>query len=151
MRRACVLATVLFAAVASRADDTKGDAKPDPDLKKLQGKWRISYHETAGEDDTQDCVWEIEVKGDTFTLTADGTTTTGTIKIDSTKKPKEMEYTVEDDDGTATFVGIYELEGDTYKTCDVEKGKDARPTEFKTKAKTGQVTVWKKVKIKIRD
>jgi uncharacterized protein (TIGR03067 family) len=150
MRRACVLAAVLFAVVATRADDKK-EAKPDPDLKKLQGKWRISYHETAGADDTQDCVWEIEVKGETFTLTADGTTTTGTIKFDSTKKPKELEYSVEDDDGTATFVGIYELEGDTYKTCDVEKGKDARPTEFKTKAKTGQVAVWKKVKIKIRD
>jgi uncharacterized protein (TIGR03067 family) len=147
MRRACVLAAVLFAVVATRADDKK-EAKPDPDLKKLQGKWRISYHETAGEDDTQDSVWEMEVKGDKFTLTADGTTTTGTIKLDSAKKPKEQEYTIEDDDGTATFIGIYELEGDTYKTCDVEKGKDARPTEFKTKAKTGQVAVWKKVKIR---
>jgi uncharacterized protein (TIGR03067 family) len=152
MRRACVLAAVLFAVVATRADD-KPEAKPDPDLKKLQGKWRISYHESVGVDDTQDCIWEMEVRGDRFTLTADGTTTTGRIRLDSTKKPKELEYTVEDSDTdeVTTFVGLYELEGDTYKTCDVEKGKDAHPTEFKTKARTGQVAVWKKVKVKVRD
>ena len=93
--------------------------------------------------------WKISRRGIEYTLTADGTVTTGTIKLDSTKKPKQLEYTAENDDETSsTYVGVYELDGDTYRTCDVQKGKDERPTEFKTKAKTGQVAVWKKVKVR---
>ena len=153
MRRAFAIA-VLLVATFGRADENntdpkKADLQPDPDLKKLQGKWRLAYHELAGHEDSENILWELEVKDDQYTLTADGTTTNGTIRLNSSKKPKQLEYTAENDDDTmATFVGIYEIDGDTYKTCDVEKGKDAVPTEFKTKAKTGQVAVWKKVKIK---
>lgn len=148
-------ALVLFAAVlaglpgAWAGGDGKADPEPDPDLRKLQGRWRLTRHEVAGVEDTQGVVWEMVVKGDQYTLTADGTVTTGTIKLDSSKKPKQLEYTAENDDDTSsTYVGVYELDGDTYRTCDVQKGKDERPTEFKTKAKTGQVAVWKKVKVR---
>src|SRR5436190_9843592 len=146
MRASVLIAAVLLAVPVGRAEEENPEQKPDPDLTKLQGKWRLTYHETAGADDSQDNVWEMVVKGDKFTLTADGTTTYGTIKLDSSKAPKQVEFTVEDEDGDGTtYVGIYELNGDTYKTCDVEKGKESRPTEFKTKAKTGQVAEWKKV------
>jgi uncharacterized protein (TIGR03067 family) len=147
MARVLALVVFLAAVVDGRSDDQKEDPKLDPDLKLLQGTWRIAYHETTGEEDTQEIIWEMEVKGDRYTLSADGTTTRGTIKFDSSKKPKQLEYSI-DDDETTTFIGIYELMGDTYKTCDVEKDKDPRPTEFKTKAKTGQIAVWKKVKVK---
>jgi uncharacterized protein (TIGR03067 family) len=149
VQRIFVLVTILLVAVSGQSADTKGESPPDPDLQKLQGKWRLTYHSVAGIEDTIGVVWELEVKGDKYTLKADSTTTTGTIKLDSSKKPKQLEYTAENDDDTmGTFVGIYELDADTYRTCDVEKGKDDRPTEFKTKAKTGQVVVWKKVKVK---
>jgi uncharacterized protein (TIGR03067 family) len=139
---------ILLVASSGHSADTK-DPPPDPDLQKLQGKWRLTYHSVAGIEETIGVVWELAVKDDKYTLKADNTTTTGTIKLDSSKKPKQMEYTAENDDDTmGTFIGIYELDGDTYRTCDVEKGKDDRPTEFKTKAKTGQVVVWKKVKVK---
>ena len=148
MKRVLVLLVILLVAVSGHSADTK-DTSPDPDLQKLQGKWRLTYHSVAGVEDTIGVVWELEVKDDKYTLTADSTKTTGTIKLDSSKKPKQLEYTAENDDDTmGTFIGIYELDGETYRTCDVEKGKDDRPTEFKTKAKTGQVVVWKKVKVK---
>jgi uncharacterized protein (TIGR03067 family) len=149
MTRVLTLAVVAFlsAAVGGRTDDKKDAPKLDPDLKLLQGTWRIAYHETAGADDTLETIWEMEVKDDRYTLSADGIITRGTIALDSSKKPKQLDYSI-DDEETTTFIGIYELMGDTYKTCDVEKGKDQRPTEFKTKAKTGQIAVWKKVKVK---
>ena len=148
MKRVLVLLVILLVAVSGHSADTK-DTSPDPDLQKLQGKWRLTYHSVAGVEDTIGVVWELEVKDDKYTLTADSTKTTGTIKLDSSKKPKQLEYTAENDDDTmGTFIGIYEFDGETYRTCDVEKGKDDRPTEFKTKAKTGQVVVWKKVKVK---
>lgn len=146
-------ACLLVVPIAGRPADKKDAPEPDPDLKLLQGTWKLTYHETAGVDDTRDTVWELEVKGDRYTLTADGTTAAGTITFDSSKTPKLLEYTVEDEDGEPKYVfaGVYELTADTYKTCDVEKAKDVRPTEFKTKAKTGQVAAWKKVKEKVKD
>ena len=65
------------------------------------------------------------------------TVATGTIKIDVTKKPKEIE--VMDEFGTKnakTLLGIYELDGDDFKLCLTITAKD-RPTEFGTKAKSG--------------
>jgi uncharacterized protein (TIGR03067 family) len=157
MRRVVAFAVAaLFVVLAGTGAQDKQDkkdekteaAKPDPDLKLLQGRWKITYHETAGEKDTDENLWEMEVKGDRYTLTADGTRTTGTIKLDSSKTPKQLEYTVGDEDTPTTYHGIYELSADVYQTCDTEKGVDPRPTEFKTKARTGQIAVWKKVKVK---
>lgn len=146
MRRACVLSAVLLAWLSDQANQWP---KGDPDLAKLQGKWRLVSHRPAGGTETRDAIWELRVKGDRYTLSADGTTSTGVIRLDSSKTPKQLDYTVVDEDGEVTaYLGIYELDGDTYRTCDVEKGKDARPTEFRTDAKTGQVAVWKKVKTK---
>lgn len=150
MRRGLVfvLAIGLWAVLGVAADDKKPDEKQlDPDLKKLQGKWEITYHETAGTEDTKEAKWVLVVAGDKWTVTdADGITK-GTIRLDSTKKPKQLSYTITGENGDEEFIGIYELDGDTYKTCDVAKGKD-RPAEFKTNESTGQVATWKRVKAK---
>jgi uncharacterized protein (TIGR03067 family) len=141
-------ATVLFVVCpGGRTEERKDEAPRDPDLQKLQGTWEIVYHETAGEEDTADSKWTMVFKGDKYTFKAGDVTLTGRIRIDSTKSPKQVEYATEEDDGVQEYVGIYELNNDTYKTCDVAKGK-ARPTEFKTKDPTGQVAVWKRVKVK---
>lgn len=149
MRTGLVLAValLLLAMPGSRADDKKNEKPLDPDLKKLQGKWEITYHETAGVEDTQDNKWVIEIRGDKYTLNVCGKTLTGRVRLDSTKKPKHVEYATEEDGEVCEYVGIYELDGDTFKTCDVAKGKE-RPTEFKTKDPTGQVAVWKRVKVR---
>ena len=65
------------------------------------------------------------------------TVASGKFKIDATKKPKEID--IFDESGNKndkTKLGIYELDGDTYKYCLAEAGKP-RPTEFTSKAKSG--------------
>jgi uncharacterized protein (TIGR03067 family) len=148
MRSGLALAVAaLLMALSGTADDKKDEKPLDPDLKKLQGKWEIVYHETAGEEDTEGSKWTMEVRGDAYTFTAGKVTLTGRVRIDSTKAPRRVEYATTEGDEVQEYVGIYELDGDTYKTCDVSKGKD-RPTEFKTKDPTGQVAVWKRVKVR---
>jgi len=148
-RRILAVAAVLLVAFpAGRADDRKDEKPLDPDLKKLQGKWEITYHETAGVEDTKEHKWTIEIQGDKYTLTIGEQKLIGRLRLDSTKTPKQVEYATDDDDGAVQeYVGIYELDGDTYKTCDVAKGKKL-PTEFKTNDPTGQVAVWKRVKVR---
>lgn len=142
-----VAAVVLVACRGGRTEERRDEKPCDPDLKHLQGKWEIGYHESAGEDDTEQSKWTMEVRGDTYTFRAGDVTLKGRVRIDSTKSPKHVEYATEEDDAVLEYVGIYELNADTYKTCDVAKGK-ARPTEFKTKDPTGQVAVWKRVKVR---
>ncbi|MCI0700585.1 MAG: TIGR03067 domain-containing protein [Planctomycetia bacterium] len=149
MRTGLVLtvALVLVILAGSKANDNQDEKPVDPDLKKLQGKWEITYHETVGVEDTEDNKWIIEVRGDKYTLTVCGKTLTGRVKVDSTKTPKQVEYATEEDGEVCEYVGIYELTADTFKTCDVLKGNE-RPTEFKTKDPTGQVAVWKRLKVR---
>lgn len=141
------VATVLLVLCPGGRTEERKDEVPDPDLKKLQGKWEIVYHETGGEEDTENCKWTMEVRGDTYTFKDGKLTLTGRVKIDSTKSPKQVEYATQEDDSVQEYAGIYELDGDNYKTCDVAKGK-GRPAEFKTKDPTGQVAVWKRVKVR---
>jgi uncharacterized protein (TIGR03067 family) len=73
--------------------------------------------------------WKIQV--------GDRTVATGVFKIDATKKPKEID--IMDDSGVKndkTKLGIYELDGDTYKYCLAPAGK-ARPTAFTSKKGSG--------------
>lgn len=149
MRSGVALAVaVLLLALSGGAADDKLDAQArDPDLTKLQGKWEIVYHETGGAEDTAECKWTMTVRGDRYTFTAGDVTLSGRLRIDSTKTPKHVEYATREEDGLQEYVGIYQLTGDTYKTCDVAKGND-RPTEFKTKDPTGQVAVWKRVVVR---
>src|SRR5262245_56124992 len=121
-------ALVVVLAVGLRADEKKPEA--DPDQRLLQGRWKLTYHEAAGQKDTIENLWEMTVTGDRYTLSADGTTTTGTIRLDSSKSPKVVEYTVEhDDDSETTYHGIYELNRDVFRTCDTQKGVDPLPSE----------------------
>ncbi len=73
--------------------------------------------------------WMIQV--------GDKTVVTGIFKIDSSKNPKEID--IMDESGAKndkTKLGIFELDGDTYKYCLAPAGKP-RPTEFTSKAGSG--------------
>ena len=64
----------------------------------------------------------------------DKTVASGEFRIDATKTPKEID--IMDETGVKndkTKLGIYELEGDTYKYCLAPAGKP-RPTSFTCKA-----------------
>jgi uncharacterized protein (TIGR03067 family) len=74
-------------------------------------------------------MWMIKV--------GDKTVASGVFKIDPTKTPKEID--ILDESGQKndkTKLGIYELNGDTYRYCLALAGQP-RPTEFTSKKGTG--------------
>jgi uncharacterized protein (TIGR03067 family) len=128
----------------SFATDVKEDAvKAESD--KLQGTWQLVSVETEGKAPTEELIKKIRIviTGSKLTVLVGDEAPAKDIPftIDPSKKPKES--TDKLPDGTE-IKGIYELDGDTLKSCVAAPNKD-RPTEFKG---TGGFTVrvFKRVK-----
>jgi uncharacterized protein (TIGR03067 family) len=131
------------------ADDKKDDAAKK-DVEKLQGEWAMSSHEYNGEKLADDQVknYKRTVKDDHFAVDlADKTIVEGTFTLDASKKPRTIDITLESRDQKGKkMLGIYEIDGDTYKVClaapDIE-----RPGEFVSKPDSSHaLTTWKRVK-----
>jgi uncharacterized protein (TIGR03067 family) len=115
-----------------------GAAEPGEDpgkkeLEKLQGTWRYASLEQDGKKTP-----EGELKKLVVTFTADkwavrdGDTLVveGTQKLDPTKEPHQIDSFVKQEDGKSnTVLGIYEIDGDTFRACFDPQGK-ARPRSF---------------------
>jgi uncharacterized protein (TIGR03067 family) len=86
----------------------------------------------------------ITIKGSSYYWGENEQGPGGTIvSIDPTTNPKTIEYL--NFDG-ATYLGIYEIDGDTYKDC-ITKDSKKPPKEFSAKPGSGhQLMVHKKVK-----
>jgi uncharacterized protein (TIGR03067 family) len=143
-----LLAVAFVGAGAAHADSTKDE------LEKMQGTWTLASVEGNGQKSTDDQVKGITrtIKGDRYEVTKDGKSLAkGTMTFDPTKTPKTLDAVVTspaEGGGTKTVkvLGIYELDGDTMKTCLAEPGKD-RPTDFSTKEGSGRrLFVWKREK-----
>jgi uncharacterized protein (TIGR03067 family) len=120
---------------------TQGPAMDDPskdDLTRLTGTWLtvslVSDGKTLVGEKTPSKdgpTTKLAYDGNKWMIkVGDRTVATGIIKIDATKSPKQID--VMDASGTKnekTRLGIYELDGDTYKYCIAAPGKP-RPTEF---------------------
>jgi uncharacterized protein (TIGR03067 family) len=142
MRLVCFLiftSGLLLAADGSDKDPAKGD------LEKLSGTWLtvslvndgktiVDEKAPPKEGPTTKLVYD----GNKWTIkVGDKSVASGIFKIDATKSPKEID--VLDESGKAndkTKLGIYELNGDTYKFCLAAAGKP-RPTEFASKEGSG--------------
>jgi uncharacterized protein (TIGR03067 family) len=127
------------------ADDAKDAAKKE--LDGLQGDWKLVCATRDGKDMPQDMVKALKctIKGDKFTVARDAKAVEeGTLKLDTTKTPKEIDMAL--GEGKQTALGIYELSGDTYKLCYAPPGKD-RPKEFGAKEGTGYtLSQWQREK-----
>jgi uncharacterized protein (TIGR03067 family) len=122
-------------AVRAAEDKAKGD------VAKMEGTWKIVSWEQDGqavsEEDVKKAV--MTVKGDRFTLTTPQQTTEGSLKLDSTKKPKEIDATpAKGAFEGKTLLGVYELSEDTGKLCFAPPGQD-RPKEFSSKKGSGHI------------
>jgi len=106
----------------------------------LQGRWLVVDGEHNGKPmkglnggimTVTGSAWEIR--------TASGNMLKGTLKVDASKKPAQMDMVHAD--GTI-WEAVYETTGDTFRLNYVEKGeKDPRPTGFKTSEKTEESLV----------
>jgi uncharacterized protein (TIGR03067 family) len=128
---ACIVIGLLLGADAPR-DDVKKDKE------KLQGTWKAVTAEAGGksQDDAEE--HRLIFSGDEFSVKkGEETMIKGNFKIDSSKKPKEidMEFMEAKRDNLKGKIalGIYELDGDTLKWCWNKPGGE-RPKKFSSEA-----------------
>ena len=131
------------------ADEAKDEAIKK-DRAAYEGTWQCTSLESNGEKSAEEDVakisvineankWTIEIEGKVFAR--------GTSTIDPTKQPKQIDVTgTEGEFKGKSYLGIYEITGDTRKVCLSDAGKD-RPTEFATASEDGRIlAVFKRVK-----
>jgi uncharacterized protein (TIGR03067 family) len=129
-----------------------GDGPNEQDVKaeldKFQGTWQLVSAETDGKKAPADLVAKIRVviRGNKHTVLIKGVDSPAKeipFKIDPTKKPKTVDDQLAD---SKQIHGIYELDGDTLKSCVAAIGKE-RPTEFAATPGTGHtLRVFKRIK-----
>lgn len=125
-----------------------GDAanSSQKDLQQLQGTWKLvsALHDGKALADDKAKQTTIVFKGKTFLFpesAENATSKSGTIKIDASKRPKQMDAISTD---KVVMLGIYELNGNSYKVCFAPAGK-VRPTELSSKAGSGNILqVWER-------
>jgi uncharacterized protein (TIGR03067 family) len=85
----------------------------------------------------------MTVEGKRFTLKTKDLTLKGTFTINPSETPKSIDVTLINDNGQETkLLGIYEIKGDTRKSCFALPQQD-RPKQFMTQS--GYVTFeWKR-------
>jgi uncharacterized protein (TIGR03067 family) len=128
-RTLCVaLFLVLSFACLSRGDEAKQGAKS------MDGTWLPSAAELGGEkvpDEVRKTI-KLVIDDGKYAVTVGKNADRGTVKIDPSKKPKEMDIIgTEGPNKGKTILAIYEMTDDTLRICYDLSGK-ARPSEFKT-------------------
>ena len=112
-----------------------GDAK---DNDSIQGTWLPSTAELGGKmlsDEIRKTI-KLVVKDDKYTVTVGKLVDQGTVKLNASAKPKEIDITGTDGPNKGkTILAIYERDGDTLRVCYDLGGKN-RPKEFTTKEGT---------------
>jgi uncharacterized protein (TIGR03067 family) len=104
---------------------------PD-DLKLLQGAWSITSLEVDGQESPDSMLTDasLVIKGNRFTTTGMGAVYEGTLKLDPSRRPPQidMKFEAGPEKGN-TNLGIYKLDGDTWKLCLATRG-SVRPSKF---------------------
>ena len=147
--KAFVLFIAWAAAVISTAG-AAGDKTVKNDMDQLQGTWSM----VAGSADGQSMPPEMQkqmkrvCKGDETTTTMGGQVfMKAKITIDPSKKPKTIDYEMlEGFTKGKKQLGIYEVDGDTFKSCFGAPGAE-RPKDFASQPGDHRtVSVWKRDK-----
>lgn len=105
----------------------------------IDGIWKVASVELAGTavPGLEDAELILERGTKAFTLPG-GRVEKGTYRVDTSKKPVEIDSTTEGKD--ATEKGICSVEGDMLKLCIATQG-GPRPTSFVTKSGTDQILI----------
>ena len=117
-----------------RPEETPKDKAVRDELIKFGGTWRFAELEIGGMKVPAEnfAANRLVLQGDRFLATDAQETATGYYKIDPTTVPKTIDviFTSGTPKGT-TVRGIYELTGDTYKTC-ISGDDQPRPAKFES-------------------
>jgi uncharacterized protein (TIGR03067 family) len=138
--------TAMFLGLSMAPDSAKDDINKK-DLEKMQGDWAVLSMVADGtkisDDDAQ--VLFRTVKGNQYTVFLfKKPLSGGTFTIDASKQPKQIDAAPDNTPDKKPLLGIYELDGDKYKTCFARAGKD-RPTDFTAKEGSGHtLTIWER-------
>jgi uncharacterized protein (TIGR03067 family) len=142
------LLMVLVVALPVAADEPAEANKKDRE--RMQGDWVAASRVIDGtklSDDESQSIFRT-VKDDGYTMYLfDKPLGKGTFTIDATKKPKTIDARpAEAAKDAPPLLGIYEIDGDTFRACFAQPGKE-RPKDFECKAGSGHsLTVWKREK-----
>jgi uncharacterized protein (TIGR03067 family) len=122
------------------------------DMALLQGEWSMVSAAADGQPMPAEMMSQMKrvCKGDEATTTMAGRIfMKAKITIDPSKKPKTIDYLMIDGFTKGkTQLGIYEVEGDTFKAC-FAKPDAERPKDFTSQPGDGRTTsVWKREKPK---
>ena len=124
-------------------------AAPKTDLDRFQGTWYLVMAMQDGKSLSEDKVKQTTIvfKGDTFRFPGSAeyaTSKAGTIKLDESKTPKEMDAI--STEKVMVMLGIYALDEGGYKVCFAPAGKP-RPTALGAAAGSGYILqVWARQK-----
>ena len=111
----------------------------EAELKRFEGTWKFASMEFDGKSIPEEVTKasRLILKEDRFSSESGPRKVRGVFEVDPTVSPKTIEVTfVEGSTPGETLLGIYELEGDTYKVCMGTKGKP-RPKAFVSTPGTG--------------
>jgi len=126
------------------------EANSSSDLRSFEGQWKIVYSEIDGEmtNVSEFSTITLTNKGDHFVVEKGGEIVAeGKFSIDTATKPHQLTYTYSK--GKDVFLGgprpgIFQLEGNTLKTCQGAIGRPA-PKDFNTSQHSPAVlTVYQK-------
>ena len=143
-----------LAALAISRASAGGSEAAKKDMAQLQGEWSMVSGSADGQPMSDELckLMKRVCKGDEATTTMAGQVYfKAKITIDPSEKPKTMGYQmIEGFTKGKTQLGIYELDGDTFRSCFSAPG-DPRPTDFTTKPGDKRtLTVWKRQKTAIQ-
>lgn len=125
---------------APEATATTTTTEPKTDLDRLQGTWYLDSAMKDGNVLPKDKAMQTSIvfKGNTFRFPESAeyaTSKSGTIKLDETNTPKQMDAT---STGNEVMLGIYAFDASGYRVCFAPAGKP-RPTEFTSTPENGQI------------
>lgn len=139
-----------FAVAAFAPVWTEESGAVKKDMAALQGEWSM----VSGSADGQPMPDEMRKQMKRICKGDEATTMMGAqvflkakIAIDPSKKPKTIDYQMtEGFTKGKTQLGIYEVDGDTFRSCFAKPGAE-RPTDFASKPGDGRtLSVWKREK-----
>jgi uncharacterized protein (TIGR03067 family) len=127
MKTRLAAVVLVGAALLSVGVAAGGDAKAD--LKKFAGTWAVESAKKEGKAPPEGELDKVRFvfTGDKLTVKHGDKEEEGTFKIDSSKKPRQIDVMIKG----KTHEGIYAFEGGKLKICVVDEG-GTRPTKFES-------------------